>query len=209
VKSARCLTYFGLGRTEPSALLVFDVYGSGRQYRVRSWQLTYTGRGEQIPVRWSCLTYTGRGSLRPPAASRCSARSSLRAPSRGDPPLKDPRTGTSMFEVRGSTPGHLAMVSARGSVVSVLPTDAGRHMPLSGQGLHRLPRVDTGVLRERLGSRQSSWVLKRGVAAGRSAQRGTSGAATGGGGPQAPPTRIRQLPGTHSVLFFPTRIRQT
>src|SRR2546421_549963 len=29
----------------------------------------------------------------------------------------------------------------------------------------------------------------RGVAAGRSAQRGTSGAATGGGGPQAPPTR--------------------
>src|SRR5438105_4427047 len=31
----------------------------------------------------------------------------------------------------------------------------------------------------------------RGVAAGRSAQRGTSGAATGGGGPQAPPTRTR------------------
>jgi len=32
------------------------------------------------------VTCPGRGSLRPPAASRCSARSSLRAPSRGDPP---------------------------------------------------------------------------------------------------------------------------
>src|SRR5205823_14188546 len=31
--------------------------------------------------------------------------------------------------------------------------------------------------------------LSPGVAAGRSAQRGTSGAATGGGGPQAPPTQ--------------------
>src|SRR5580693_1689522 len=40
----------------------------------------------------------------------------------------------------------------------------------------------------------------RGVAAGRSAQRGTSGAATGGGGPQAPPTR-------NSYWAPPTRTR--
>src|SRR5262252_5519142 len=39
-------------------------------------------------TRLSRLTYPGRGSLRPPAASRCSARASLRAPSRGDPPLR-------------------------------------------------------------------------------------------------------------------------
>jgi len=39
--------------------------------------LTRPGRARAQP---------GRGSLQPPAASRCSARSSLRAPSRGDPP---------------------------------------------------------------------------------------------------------------------------
>jgi len=36
-------------------------------------------------------TCPGRGSLQPPAASRCSARSSLRAPSRGDPPRRADR----------------------------------------------------------------------------------------------------------------------
>jgi hypothetical protein len=42
---------------------------------------TEPGRGRLQPA-----TRPGRGSLQPPAASRCSARSSLRAPSRGDPP---------------------------------------------------------------------------------------------------------------------------
>src|SRR5438477_13219578 len=42
----------------------------------------------------------------------------------------------------------------------------------------------------------------RGVAAGRSAQRGTSGAATGGGGLQAPPNRTR-----YSAQAPPTRTR--
>jgi EmrB/QacA subfamily drug resistance transporter len=44
----------------------------------------------EIPMRMASrslpATHPGRGSLRPPAASRCSARASLRAPSRGDPP---------------------------------------------------------------------------------------------------------------------------
>jgi hypothetical protein len=44
------------------------------------------------PLQIVDRTAPGRGSLRPPAASRCSARASLRAPSRGGPPLKNPPT---------------------------------------------------------------------------------------------------------------------
>src|SRR6202022_1536772 len=55
-------------------------------------------------VRVGPLRGTGRGSLRPPAASRCSARTSLRAPFRGDPPRR-------AFGGRGSrtAPPHRAL----------------------------------------------------------------------------------------------------
>src|SRR5439155_663157 len=46
--------------------------------------------------------------------------------------------------------------------------------------------------------------VKRGVAAERSAQRDTSGVATGGGGPQAPPTRTSSLPGWLILCFQAT-----
>jgi hypothetical protein len=97
-------------------------------------------------------------------------------------------------------------VSTCRSMLNVQPS-VGSARALDGQRFRHPWRTDTCVLRERLGSPPGWWVLKRGVAAGRSAQRGTSGAATGGGGPQAPPTRMRQIPATHWDRFFPTRMR--
>src|SRR5207245_916267 len=60
---------------------------------------------------------------------------------------------------------------------------------LPASGMNTAPRADS---------------TSRGVAAGRSAQRGTSEATTGGGGLQAPPTRIKcfvkaQVPPTRIV----------
>ena len=74
------------------------------------------GRAHKVLNR-CVLWMPGRGSLRPPAASRCCARASLRAPSRGDPPLKYLRSGY----VRKSSGWRLAAPSVVGRAPIVVP----------------------------------------------------------------------------------------
>src|SRR5229473_148295 len=103
------------------------------------------------------------GGAAPPAASRCSARTSLRAPSRGDPP----RTCCPPSERPYRRYGFAENVSTRCAD-------------------HRIGIWDACIGRS---------PIMRGVGAGRSAQRGTSGAATGPRGAAGPhnPKRVRIL----------------
>src|SRR6266851_10026881 len=100
------------------------------------------------------MTIRIRGSAaRPPGASRCSARASLRTPSRPHPPHDGASPATYI-------PGFEAM------------------------GLKAVPTADS---------------TSRGVAAGRSAQRGTSAATTGGGGRSAPDPELAA--GNHFLMW--------
>ena len=212
------------------------------------------GSGSQL------LTRSGSGELQPPAASRCCARSSLRAPSRGDPPLRGrnasglppgvrsaaikasrtlrgaqrearaearspvagrdrrvarARAASRVAACRPRWPGNSARLGhrhaawrARGrarrrsarATRARLPSDRLRrrlrarpYQPLalrcSAHALRADPLSPTAHSGSQLATQYPHEGPKRGVAAGRSAQRGTSGAATGGGGLQAPPTR--------------------
>src|SRR5258708_5233959 len=68
----------------------------------------------------------------------------------------------------------------RGSFASVKETKRGNFNPVGKDD-------GTGIVSCRwLSGGDGPWAIKRGVAAGRSAQRGTSGATTGGGGRSAP-----------------------
>jgi hypothetical protein len=78
------------------------------------------------------------------------------------------------------------------------------HRPLKAES----PTVENGTARESDGRSHVSGAAStsRGVAPEVSAQRGTSGATNGGGGPQAPPTRLSLWLPTRLSLWLPTRL---
>jgi hypothetical protein len=219
-----------------------------------------TDRGSSRDTSSGSARGTDRGSLRPPAPSRCSARASLRAPYRGDPPRRAGRRRTARI---GSAPpawSHHAFAAypARGAVacrpkppLRCLQAQSRRaeHQPEATSNAWRYPmaaHTSSGAALQNERARGADWrrsrpgssngsddgkrgvasvrgsaarvgstcrpsreqanrdhttaaqpigtvrrrlSTSRGVAPVRSAQRGTSGAATGGGGPQAPPIR--------------------
>jgi 2-haloacid dehalogenase len=106
--------------------------------------------------------------------------------SRGDPPLKDRLTGSSARRGCGMSLTMAWLVRADYDVVG---TSLMMKWCYTRDSAFLIVAATHGLCARRP-------VLKRGVAAGRSAQRGTSGAATGGGGPQAPPTRNYSRAGT-------------
>jgi hypothetical protein len=153
-------------------------------------------RGSSLFVSGSSVFVSGE-PCRPPAPSRCSARASLRAPFRGDPPRTccPPSYGTAC-----SAAGSPRSAQQIPPFDQVSAPSAGRVQtrPHSGYVVERTPYGE-GTLRP------GEAPFTRGVAPERSAQRGTSGAATGGGGPQAPPTRIGSSP-TRMLIQMRSRV---
>ena len=126
---------------------------------------------------------------RGPAPARCSARTSLRTHSRGRPPRGALRRGT-------CSPPPEALTA--GSSLSSGVASLNRGSVSKGLNLFICERSSqTRVPKRWPDAKKRSAALgrakhpSRGVAPEVSAQRGTSGATNGGGGPQAPPNRIR------------------
>jgi len=151
-----------LGRQQINQSQRAPIYQDIAQQMLTERQIGFRVRGSAAhSARRAAL----RGRPRPPGASRCSARASLRAPSRPHPPLD------------GASPD--AHFSSSDPICPPRFRRGGRRVEARRFGISRISVSDVPTAES----------TSRGVAAGRSAERACERSSDWRGGPQAPPTR--------------------